>query len=257
MLISSDFIFIHIPKTGGTFVNETLLEYYKPKRFFRPSMFLKKHKILPYCIRYSSKVEYPNLSGYTRGIHCGLRHIKQSNKPKFHIKRPPEDFYKSLFYYKHYVKYPHFSEAVLAKEFDDFPNLKPHETFKYYKMLAEKITGIENLKFGYLTFEIIEELSPTEEIRNQLVELLQHDKVDGAVQLLRSSLSNMHILEMKNLNAELYQFLKQNTKLKNIESLLEAKKVNVSKKDKSVQNTFSTDEIKKYDAFAYQYWDYQ
>jgi hypothetical protein len=257
MLITSDFIFVHIPKTGGTFINEIVQRLYKPKRFSRVYRWMTKwglwHRS---CKLIISELKYPNLDDYPRGVHCGLRHIPKTTKPIMHVKRNPEDFYKSLFFYGHYKKVPHLTQEILDNEFEDFPNLKPDELFKYYHLLSAKIVGIDQLKFGYLTLELIEELSPSEEIREKLISLLQKGKINEAVETLKNANKNMHILDISSLNKDLEQFLRKHTRLSGLKSLSSIGKINVSKKSKVVHSEFLSDQDWRFEEFAYKYWGY-
>ncbi len=259
MLITSDFVFVHIPKTGGTFINEVVCKLYKQTRFKkRLYKLLNKLNIRRDCKYFCSNEEYPNLNGFQYGQHCGLRHIPKTNKPIFNVKRTPESYYKSLFYFDFYKRVPHLEKDVLESSFSNFPELLPHELFGYYQKLTCKILNNNNLKFGYLTYEIVDQLSPTVASRDKIFDLIQEEKIEEAVIKLKSDVPNMQILNLNLLNDELVDFLRKNTNFsrKKLMLLTKREKLNVTNKDNSKEILFLTEDQKQYELFAFKYWGY-
>lgn len=258
MLITSDFIFVHIPKTGGTFINTVVCELYRPKHIKMIHWIRRKLKTRRYCQHFISDEKYTNLDGYPYGQHCGLRHIPVSGKPVFHVKRPPEDYYRSLFYFAWYKKVPHLRNEVLKREFSNFPDLNLHELVKYYYLLTRKIMGTDDLKFGYLTYQIVDQLSPEIETRDRIFQLIQNDKHDHAVAMLKNAHHDMHIMNLLTLSDDLRTFLREYAGFseEKLRGLSTKKKLNVSVKEREDDLLFLNAEWKKYELFAYKYWGY-
>lgn len=258
MLITSDFIFVHIPKTGGTFINKVVRDIYKPKRFGRAYNILNKLNVGRYCEHHTSSEPYPNLEGYPYGQHIGLRHIPETIKPVFHVKRAPEEYYRSLYFYGHYKKVPHLEQDVLNKEFPSFPDILPEELFKYYHLLTCKVLGQSDLKFGYLTYQIVDQLSPDIATRDKIFQCIQNDKVEEAVSILVTANPKMHILKLDTLNQDLELFFRKNTSIpkERLSAISENKKLNVSEKKENTGPSILGEDQKLYELFTYKYWGY-
>ena len=259
MLITKDFVFVHIPKTGGTYVTKVLKELFRPawmpRDLFRR---LSNRRVGNYCIHFRSDDTYPNLGTYPYGQHCGIRHIEDSDRTILHVKRDPEDFYKSLFYYAWYKNHPHLEFTQLERCFENFPELKANEVFGYYQLLTQKIFDREKLNFGYLTYHIVDLLSPTTPFRDSLLKLIQNEQIDEAVTKLKC-IPNMQILNLQSLTHDLMDYLSKNYKISDgdLSKLLSAPKLNVSKKPKRSGVDFLNNEQKQLEEFAYKFWDFK
>ena len=116
MLITDRFIFIHFPKTGGTFVTKVLEKY------------LNDHCHLYRRIFINSLI--PNTSEIY-GQHGGCNEIPkgwEKNRVLLSKRRNPYDMYVSQYEFKWWRRQPKVDDDRIKKDFPDFPNI----TFKQF-----------------------------------------------------------------------------------------------------------------------------
>lgn len=101
MIITDKFNFIHLPKTGGSFVESILLENYKRRSIFQK--FLNKYKFKVYHEKINTSETMP-LDNFMWGQHGGKQFIpeKYQEKPVLGIVRHPFSWYLSIFHFKYW-----------------------------------------------------------------------------------------------------------------------------------------------------------
>lgn len=166
MLIHNDFVFIHLPKTGGTFVTKTLQKVYVnglrnralPKKVYdkilvSTSLGEYEHKVIH--LKLDQRV--PNLNE-EYGQHGGCNEIpeKYKNKPIYSIIRNPYDYYFSLYKFRWWATYPILSESENKQFSPNFPNLTFTEFLEYTNTVyLTKHLGYQPKSIGFMTWKFI------------------------------------------------------------------------------------------------------
>jgi hypothetical protein len=122
MVITDKFVFVHQPKTGGTFVRQVIDTIAKAELAEFPMGRLRRAGLLPRRYRYCDTAEYHDTC---RDVPAEHRHKKIVSAV-----RDPFDFYVSFYHYGWWVAHPEDSyrdfEAV-RRAFPSFPDLSFEE----------------------------------------------------------------------------------------------------------------------------------
>ena len=236
MLITDRFIFIHFPKTGGTFITKVLEEY------FNAHCHLYRKIIINSLI--------PN-TNETYGQHGGCNEIPKGwdiNRVLVSVSRNPYDLYVSQYEFKWWKRQPKVDVDKIKKSFPDFPNI----TFKQFLELKNTLfrsqilrdiklkadIGVNTLQFIRFFFK-----NPYETIKKIDQDYIQHEKY----------LNDMHeitFLRTESLNQDLYSFLlKQNYPEETLAPILFVPKINPVEGGRSKEKKWEryyTDELKEY-----------
>lgn len=136
MIITNKFVFMHYPKNGGTFVEETLQKVWDHLIAAYPQAGYAFHK------RWDKNLNWKRVSNKI------TQHGKYSQLPRtyrhlpiFSIIRNPFDRLVSLYYYKFWVTDPYADSSVIQRQFPAFPDL----TFKEFYRMQHSL-GRENLR---------------------------------------------------------------------------------------------------------------
>lgn len=225
MIITDKFIFIHDPKTGGSFVTSALYQLYGINWTLWTLLKLAVFREFPFKTRLGNFV-------HTHKKHFGCRFIPREhlNKKILAVARNPLDWYVSQYEFgwwkrremkKHFVKVPNFAT--------DYPNF-PEIGFAEFVRLADRAFevhldcpkeiwsqfGVRTRAFADFYFR---------EPGAVLTKMLDEDYISSGA--YKSDLyENIHFIHTKNLNRNLYDFLLETGYDKeDINFILEMKKV--------------------------------
>jgi len=236
MLITDRFIFLHFPKTGGTFVSKVLEEY------LYAHCHLYKKVITNSLIAKTSEIY---------GQHGGCNDIPKGwemNRVLLSTIRNPYDLYVSQYEFKYWKRQPKVDADKLRKDFPDFPNI----TFKQFLELKNtlfraQILGDTKLKvdIGVNTLQFIRFF-----FKNpcKTIEKIDVDYIECGEYL--NDLHAVTFLRTECLNNDLHNFLlKQNYPEETLEPILFTPKINPIEGGRSEEKkweTYYTDELKDY-----------
>ncbi len=241
MIITKKFVFIHLPKTGGTFVSSQLENIYnkrvKNKSYIGKVIFRVQNK---YFIREFKKIiiqdNIPNISGIY-GQHGGCSQIPSVYKhlPVLSTMRNPFDRYISLYKFKWWVREPIVNSKEIKKSFAKYPNLDFKE---YYELsntlfLQKQLQELYNNNIGLLSWQFIRFFfkDPYEIIKDKDLPYYSKEK-------LESLMYKVYFIYSENLNKELYVFLKDKKfKEKEITHILNADKIFPKNSIRTVDDT--------------------
>lgn len=220
MVITNDFIFLHYPKTGGTFCETHIKRLYRQTNRRRIINLLRRKPVRWYrSIRQHS------------GVHAIPRYAR--HLPKLATIRNPYDRWVSHYEFNIYAHYP---EAVpnhekILEEYPHFPNI----TFPEFILIANKFfnkvqnqTGKpEEEKIGFYSAQFIGLFCPRPK------EVLSLPKAKITADLLRSKMDpDITFLMTHNLNKELHCYLARfNHDQADLEEILQSPKI-LPEKDK-------------------------
>ena len=205
MLYTDSFVFVHAPKTGGTFVTHSIFELYGASY---PD-FMRWNSRYRWHARFHRGV-LARSSKYGGLIHGKRKHsvrseidVEHRSKPVLGIVRNPFDWMVSTFGFRWWTK-PEVIERFrtridLDREFPQFPDL----TFEDYLDLRDRVSVAPPV--GMLTRRLIEAycLDP----QGATAELAA-DRLDAA--RLRKLLAGVTFLHNERLNQELCSYLEAN-----------------------------------------------
>ncbi len=196
MLITDRFIYLHEPKTGGTFVTETLMKLHRQRgdtvetRYFQPG----DPVTLPPDV--VVKLMQPNQHGRRSEIPAEQRH-----KPILATIRSPYDRYVSQYEFAWWKIEPELFGAVadVRAEYPAYPEL----TFAEFVELANcRLLRCPAADLGFHTQQFIDYFfDDPEAIYPQFDEAYVHSEA------CRRALAPLHFVHTEHLNIELHAFL--------------------------------------------------
>jgi len=188
MIIADDFVFLHPPKTGGSFVTEVLTDIYAG-RFGRRIVNTDKH-------------------GWTDRIPAEHR-----SKQIVTTIRNPFDYYASFYVFGYWINrdvenWPRFKDEQEAKSrFPGYPYISFADFLKIsfeisYRHLTEPAkTLASSLRLGPMTVIMLQYLTPN------YADLLQTVVDRGDTQTLKKAVARTRVLHTESLNQETYDWL--------------------------------------------------
>jgi len=216
MIITDDFVYIHYPKTGGTFVTKVLQELYQYKKRYR-----YLGTLLPKIIR-SKVLQYAEIryrvQGFNyRNVHGTCREIPQEHrdKPILATIRNPYDRYVSHYefgWWKTHAEeeFEFYTVKEIKDKYPNFPDLDFEEYLNLWNAtwLPEKMKKINfqsNESFGIETLDFIQFFfkNPQEVLAKFLYD--PHGYISS--QRYTADMFNVHFIRTDRLNEELYDFL--------------------------------------------------
>ncbi len=239
MLITKKFVIINFPKTGSTFVRETLKKIHSDidnnDRFF--SFIKKKNNLLNLWLpniradklRYGVEDEH--------GLCCQIPK-EHSYKKIVSVKRDLFERYISVFEYGDWKVSPWLDEKVILNKFKNYPNL----SFKEFIQLMLEFNPWElhpkvnrKLPIGAASSQFIAFY-----FKKPFEILSKIDENYLSSSSFKSDMFDVHFLNQSNLNDDLYNFLLSNGYKKNdLKDVKTAKKINNSTpEDKSISDYF-------------------
>ncbi len=225
MLLSDKFVYIHYPKTGGTFVTETLQKIHGNRGY--------KNATIGKIGQWFGNVGGGMIDTASQGTkHATCRDIPPAFRRKlaFSTVRNPYERYLSGYSFGWWKKYPQdfmLDVETIVREYPHYPEISFSEyvhivnTYHYFRTLNTPRLHPDNV-VGQRTYEIIRFFfkEPPETIfpklSDEYIETRQYQE----------DLYPVHFLKMNDLNRELYEFLvKAGYDPKEINFILEAEKV--------------------------------
>jgi hypothetical protein len=156
MIVTEKFIFIHLPKTGGTFVETCLQEVYQ-KRY--KSWFGKWSKWTGKSIHKRVVCDEKMFEGNIMyGQHQGVEQINfKTELPIVSILREPYDWYASLYNFAWWKRNLHSKAHQYAgKNIASYPELNFTECIEFYGLCGEYTSGFTvDYKIGYYSWYFI------------------------------------------------------------------------------------------------------
>ena len=187
MILTDDFVFLHNPKTGGTFVTEVL-----------------EHLLVPSGRQYVNQYKHGDASNIP---------LSHSLKPVITNVRNPFDHYASLFHFGYWINrqveshLTYFDQGEMARRFPNYP----------YLTFPEFLNGVFDFGNQYLPVEMREVSS--EVILGPLTvrmlqysvpncqPLLQQLAVDKDLAPLKRQVARTRFLHTESLNFDMYRWL--------------------------------------------------
>ena len=193
MLVTDKYIFVHYPKTGGTFVSKVLEEYHKRE----------KQNVCRLLIGNT----VPN-TNETYGQHGGINEIPlglTNGRIVVSTIRNPYDLYVSQYEFKWWQKYPIIEPEAIRTHFPQFPDLTFPEYLKLRNTLFQnRLFEKSHLKtdLGANTLQFIRFF-----FRSPLLVLshLNGESIESGD--FKMFMYNISFLRTENLNENLYNFL--------------------------------------------------
>jgi len=222
MIITDDFVYIHFPKTGGTFVSKVLTELYQYKRQY------KILKSFPKTIKNNINNRYKiQLRGFIElgigefGQHAPCHQIPEEhrNKPILTNIRNPYDRYVSHYEYQWWKRRPEddfefYTLKDLKEKCPKFPDLDFEEYLNLWNSiwLPDKIKKRANIdlkiekSFGLETYNFIEfYFKNPPKVIHEVYHNYQNYTLEKKYNF--DMFNDIHFLKMDQLNSDLYNFL--------------------------------------------------
>lgn len=237
MVITNDFVFLHYPKTGGTFCETHIKRLYQQNNRKRLANLIRRRPVRWYrSFRQHS------------GVHAVPRYALRL--PKVSSIRNPYDRWVSHYEFKIYANYPEVVPNLekIEKEYPHFPDVTFTEFVKlvnkYYNKVQNQVGKTEEEKIGFYSAQFIGMFCP------QPREILALPRAEITADLVRNKLApNITFLMTHNLNQELYDYLAQfNHDTAELEDILQSPKILPEKEGvaprpkKSAWRTYYTEE---------------
>jgi len=193
MFITDRFIFIHLPKTGGTFVTRILEQY------MTEQCLLFKKLIINDTVPFTQE-KY--------GQHGGCNEIPpgwERGRTIVSIMRNPFDWYVSQYEFGWWKNHPLIDPSIIRKSFPEYPELSFERYIEMRNTLfLRQITGGMNLKadIGTGTVQFIRFFfkNPYEILSSITDEYIESGQY-------RKDMHEVHFLRTERLNSDLYNFL--------------------------------------------------
>ena len=231
IIVNNQFVYIHHPKTGGTFVTEMLRKVSSLDNGFNIQ-------------EYSGKLK-----------HAGVRKIPEDYKhlPVVINVRNVFEHYVSRYTFRWWAEPEHcrkrFDMDRVLKDFPGFPDISFTDFLRLFndwsylrKMPREKAGKLSGQNIGYNSWTLVRLL-----IRKPLRLLEGLDEMDD--QTLLGEFAGVHFLRTENLNSDLYHFLKeQDLKQEILSTILDSgpilpKKGGRGENRQTWHNYFSRDDV--------------
>lgn len=138
MIITKDFVFIHMPKTGGTFVHgvfkNVIADYKKdhPIQWYLNRIGFRMNVVKPIYQKFSDVAYYEYPGNDVKGQHAGISYIpKEFQKlPIISVKRNPIKKFISTYYFRWWERFPILPLSQLTQIFPHYPDITIEEYFE-------------------------------------------------------------------------------------------------------------------------------
>jgi len=248
MIITDEFVVINFPKTGSTFVRNTLKRVHQRQSLLGKLLFASRLKRKPYY----ENLWLPNIRTNSarrnkldeHGV-CSQIPTRHLDKKIVSVKRNLFEHYISSYEYGDWKKAPWVEEEILNKKFTNYPNLSfeeyvdlihEHNPMEYHPRIGRKLSiGPASCQFILFYFK-----RPFDIINNMNQEYLELKKYED-------DMYPVHFLDQANLNDELYNFLiKFKYQKRKVNFILEEGKHNTSTPvNKSIDDYFTESLLRK------------
>lgn len=201
MIITDDFVFIHFPKTGGTFV-KTILMKLKEKHIGGSK--LKKDVLYKFGLK---RARYKDLRSPRPNVRRSQHNTCREIPVKFRsldivsIIRNPFDYYVSEYEYGSWRRRFNewgFNLEEVKKSFSNFPDL----SFEEYLRLSEEFIMKNEPSLGFYSFRYIHFFSKS---TKDILQSLKNNDLDE--EKIEKNLFSIEFLKQENLNHDLYLLL--------------------------------------------------
>ena len=239
MIITEKFVYIHLPKTGGTFVTRMIRELYNTQNvtLSKIRFFLNPKTGKPYYINLRKK----------QAKHAGCRQIPpaQRHKPIVSSFRNPFDRYVSQYEYGWWRTRPHFFYLYnsISEVCPHYPDLSFSEFVKLRN--GDFVEELQDRGNGFQTLQFCHFFSRTADITSTL----DRDDDDSVFDEVRNSLYDVEFLRTHRLNKDLYNFLhSQDYEKSRISYILDQEKIypKGSTRRKSDWRSYYDDDLLRY-----------
>jgi hypothetical protein len=236
MIITDKYIYIHFPKSGGTFVSSMLKQLYEQKTkptFEKTSPLLKPFIKKPFYIDFGDPSNFKGVY-YNMENHNGFFQIpeKYAKLQVFTTIRNPFDFYVSFYETKKWVNEITLNDQELRALFPSFPELEFEEFLVfldgyYVKKLFPIISGqshIEGMGLYSLLTIFLYSTNPFE-----VYSSLQSVKDFSKLEFKQLKISEkINFLDYANLTQNLFNYLLNFNPSSDIQFIFHAKRENVT-----------------------------
>ena len=203
MIVTEKFVFIHLPKTGGTFAQKMIQDSY---RGLNPADFFKKMFGVIQCKKLNLKSRRRNRFGKV-GQHGDANLIPAGHKGKdiVSIMRSPLTRYVSQYEFRWWQKYPEITPDYSYEDVPGFPDLTFQEFHAHYQKVIELLNGNPiPIPIGFQTFQFISFYFKNPD---DVFSKIDRDYiVSGAY---RHDMHDVEFIHTEDLNNELYGLLKR------------------------------------------------
>lgn len=207
MIATDKFNFIHLPKTGGTFVTKMLKQLYKNKQqSFKGIVYkLLKKEFIQNIWNY-------NFIEFTEVIYGGHQGVSEIPKKYYHdrivtIARNPFDKYASMYGFKWWTRHPVLNSFLDFRTIPSYPDISIEEMMAFYQTFVIKYgknKGYDLSTIGYYTWQFILYYC---ENPNSVYEKIGKNLHESNPNFLKENIAKIHFLQQENLNNDLVNFL--------------------------------------------------
>lgn len=211
MIITRDFVFIHMPKTGGTFVHgvfKKIVERYRKKhaiKWYINRIGYKMHIMTPVYQKLSNVAyyEYPNSD--VKGQHAGVSFISKEYQklPIISVKRNPIKKFISAYYFRWWERFPILPLVQLTSIFPQYPEISIEEYFdlSYNHVMKHFFKNDYRDDIGVLSWQFIRMYSKDPVfVYNNITETNYKEIID-------TYFANVQFFEMGHLSSEFERFI--------------------------------------------------
>ena len=252
MFVTDQFVVLHLPKTGSTFIRETLKQLYlNNSNIFNEFLYKFRVKKRPYKELLFQKVEMNELyapmvrNRFTpHGIYYQIPK-EHKNKAVVSVVRNPFERLVSFYEFKSWSSFhPKPVLDEIYKKWPKFPELSFSEFFDFY------------FQFGATSFcyeqKCKSDIGPQTKqffwffMRDPFQEIPKVNDKYILEKRYKKALANIHFLKTENLNNDLYQLLLDHgVSEKKVKFVLQVHKINQTKKTNSIRDYFTNDQIEQ------------
>lgn len=238
MIITDKLVYIHFPKSGGTFITVFLKKLYQEElipAYNQKSYLSKLLSKKPYYIDYKINDAFNGIP-FSRDNHNGISQIPKEHIEKqiFTTIRNPFEFYVSYYETKKWITNDTLTDTNILKLFPQFPNINFTEflTFLdiyYFKKIVPQIIGIETPKeVGLYTALLI--FLYCENPKSVFADISVTKDVKETEQIILKNISDkIQFVCFSDLRKNLYKFLAKYYDKKKLLFIFNAKSENVNK----------------------------
>lgn len=212
MIITRDFVFIHMPKTGGTFVHgifKKVVNSYKkdyPIKWYLNRIGYKMNIAIPIYQKLTTVAYYEHPNNEVIGQHAGVSFIPKEYKklPIISVKRDPIKKYISTYYFRWWERFPSLPLSQLKEIFPNYPEISIEEYFDlaYNHVMKSFFRNDYREDIGVLSWQFIRMYS--------IDPLFVYKNITRAnyPEFIKIYFTNVEFFEMNQLSSEFETYIK-------------------------------------------------